>query len=312
MKYKKRRFVPGECMHIYQRAVKGFNIFYELEDYLVFFMIFSTVAKSYDVTVMQLCIMVNHVHLLLSSAKLDQVSAFIMHYTSVFAREYNNDIGRHGPLFHKSFGSAPKSGSKSIRSTIVYIGNNPVEKDMCVSADGYKWNFLSYMDRKKRGVRIPLRELSHPLRRAVKVVNGMHSRNAYVTYTQLRQLMSRLSETERDALADHIIMTYYPFDTEALFGFYDSYGDMLTAMRSTAGSEYEIKEMYFPEPDTVYAKMSEVLRTECADMIDGQVKKVLVAKPDDKFHVAQILRQKTRASVYQISRFLHMPIVRAK
>ena len=27
-------------MHIYQRSVEGFNIFYGIEDYLVFFMIF--------------------------------------------------------------------------------------------------------------------------------------------------------------------------------------------------------------------------------------------------------------------------------
>jgi len=36
MKYRKRKFVPGECMHIYQRAVKGFNIFYDMLDAIRF------------------------------------------------------------------------------------------------------------------------------------------------------------------------------------------------------------------------------------------------------------------------------------
>ena len=87
MKYKKRRFVPGECMHVYQRAVKGFNIFYDLEDYLVFYTIFATVARQYNVTLMELCIMIDHIHVLMSSRSLNEISRFVMHYTSMFVRD---------------------------------------------------------------------------------------------------------------------------------------------------------------------------------------------------------------------------------
>ena len=131
-------------MHVYQRAVKGFNIFYDLEDYLVFYTIFATVARQYNVTLMELCIMIDHIHVLMSSMSLDEISRFVMHYTSMFVREYNSEVGRKGPLFHKSFGSAPKRGSKTIRTTIVYIGNNPVEKNLCTSPELYFWNFLEF------------------------------------------------------------------------------------------------------------------------------------------------------------------------
>ena len=169
--YKKRKFIPGECMHIYQREVKGYNIFYDLEDFLVFYMIFSTTARHYGVKVMMMCIMPNHVHSLLSSDSLKNISNFIMRYTSLFVREYNRDLGRKGQLFHKSFGSAPKKGGKSIRSTIVYIGNNPVEKALSSVAEGYKWNFLSYIKRKIDGVRMPVRYVSERLRYVFKVVS---------------------------------------------------------------------------------------------------------------------------------------------
>ena len=133
--YKKRKFIPGECMHIYQREMKGYNIFYDIEDFLVFYMIFSSTARQYGIKVLLLCIMPNHVHILLSADNLKNISRFIMRYTSVFVKEYNNDLGRKGQLFHKSFGSAPKKGGKDIRSTIVYIGNNPVEKSLCSVAE---------------------------------------------------------------------------------------------------------------------------------------------------------------------------------
>ena len=114
-------------MHVYQRTVNGFNIFYEREDFLLFYTIFSIVAKQYALKVVELCLMIDHVHILLLSDSLEVISAFIRHYTSLFVKGYNVGVGRHGPLFHKSFGSAPKKGSKKIRSAIVYIGNNPVE-----------------------------------------------------------------------------------------------------------------------------------------------------------------------------------------
>ena len=51
-KYKKRKFIPGECLHIYQRTIGGVNVFYDREDFLVFFTVFSVISKLYSVTVL--------------------------------------------------------------------------------------------------------------------------------------------------------------------------------------------------------------------------------------------------------------------
>ena len=310
MKYKKRRFIPGECMHVYQREVKGYNIFYDREDFLVFYMIFSVLARLAGIKVQMLCLMPNHVHILLSADSMEVISRFIMHYTSVFVREYNDDVGRKGALFHKSFGSAPKKGGKAIRSTIVYIGNNPVEKDLSAAAEEYQWNFLKYISMKINGKRVPVRSLSLRLQKAFKIVDRVASRPAYFNYAQLRRLMRGLEPNEVELLTDHIIMTYFPFDVDSLLGFYDSYEDMLTAMRSTAGKEFDIKEQYYPETDTAYKAMSDTLEKDFGDVFAGQVRKVTVLPPGEKFRLAQHLRRCTSASIYQISRFLHLPVAR--
>ena len=111
-KYRKRRFVQGECMHVYQRSIDGVNVFYDDEDYIVFLSIVSVLKKVYNVVVLEVCIMRNHVHLLLAAERLEDISAFVRHYTSLFVTESNHDIGRRGPLFHKSFGSAPKKEAR--------------------------------------------------------------------------------------------------------------------------------------------------------------------------------------------------------
>ena len=304
MKYKKRRFIPGECMHIYQRAVNGYIIFYDLEDFLVFYTIFSTFARLYKVRILEMCIMTNHVHILISADDLDEVSRFVMRYTSVFVREYNDAIGRRGPLFHKSFGSAPKKGGKSIRSTIVYIGNNPVEKELSATAEGYRWTFFRYM--KQDGVAsISLRKMNYRLQKACKYVDMMRARSTYLNYAQLRKIMKGMTLEEKNILADHIIMAYFPFDVDALLSFYNSYEDMLIAMRSTSGKDYDIKETYLPEPDTIYHKMADVLRNN-GFCNDGNLLRTLTVAADaEKFRVAQLLRSHTGATVQQISRFLH-------
>lgn len=308
MKYKKRRFISGEGMHVYQRSVYGQMIFYDLEDFLVFYMIFSVYARLYDVRVLELCIMPNHTHVLLFSDAQEELSGFIRRYTSVFVREYNDDIGRKGALFHKSFGSAPKKGGKSIRSTIVYIGNNPVEKELTLTAEKYKWNFLAYIKRVLSGQTVPLRKLSHKLQKAFKYVNRAHEGSRYLTYEQLRRLMKDFDAYEREMLTDHIIMTYFPFDIEALMSFYPSYEDMIVAMHSTSGKEYDIKEMYTPEPDTVYRKMIKVLKDNGIVEADGQVRKITVLPADDKYKIAHLLKEKTGAHINQICGFLHLPL----
>ena len=123
-------------LHIYQRTLNGCNIFYDLEDYLVFYTVFASVSRKYDLKVTGLCLMVDHLHVLVQSDIESVVSRFVSHYTSVFVKLYNEEVGRKGELFEKSFGRAWKRGSKKVRTAIAYLLNNPVEKSVCRRVDG--------------------------------------------------------------------------------------------------------------------------------------------------------------------------------
>ena len=309
-KYKKRKFISGEFMHVYQRTVRGVNIFYDREDFLLFYTVFAVVAKLYDVAVVELCLMIDHVHILLSSHSLDDISAFVRHYTSLFVKEYNIGIGRHGQLFHKSFGSAPKKGSKKIRSAIVYVGNNPVEKSICKEAREYRWNFLAYIsDKHPFSVHKPLNRCSEKLRRAVREVRKSNEAGHYLSYAQLRRLMDGLQKEDKERLTDHIINIYWPFDDKTLLSFYEDSEEMFHAMRSTSGAEHDIRETYYSGSDIIYRDMLRVVRTQC-----GIIPARLVTRipSRQKLEVASVLRQTTLATPVQISKFLHMQIVRAE
>ena len=304
MAYRKRKFAPGECMHIYQRTIKGHNIFYDPEDFLVFYSIFSTIARQYNIMILELCMMTDHIHILISASSLSQISLFIQHYTSLFVREYNYSINRRGSLFHKSFGSAPKKGSKKIRSTIVYIGNNPVEKRLCRYAEEYKWNFLSHM--KDDGGSI-IYTMSRKLKTALKEIRGYRNCSKYLNFAQVRRMLKGLAPIERDMLIDSVIDIYSPFDRDALLSFYDSYEDMLHAMRSSSGSEYDIKEKFNPGSDRIYEDMASEVRRLYPGI---PVRKVTTMTVEQKIETGRVLQRNTGASIHQIAKFLHLELKR--
>ena len=302
MAYRKRKFAPGECMHIYQRTIKGYNIFYDLEDFLVFYSIFSTVAREYDIVILELCLMVDHIHILISASSLRQISLFIQHYTSLFVREYNYSINRHGSLFHKSFGSAPKKGSKKIRSTIVYIGNNPVEKKLCRYGEEYRWNFLSYMQEESRCIKDTM---SKKLKAALKEIKQCRANAQHLNFGQIRRMLKGLTSAEQNILTDYVIRMYFPFGKDALLSFYDSYEDMIHAMRSSSGSEYDIKENFNSGTDRIYEEMTKEVKMLYPGI---PVREVTVMDIDKKIEIGLTLKRNTDASIYQIAKFLHIEL----
>lgn len=141
----RRKFYEGVVNHVYQRTVDWVNIFYCHEDFLVFYTIFAVCVKSSNVSVLELCLMYDHIHFLIQTETMMELSAFVDRFTAWFVHEYNNSIGRSGKLFHKNFGSAPKSKEKAVRTAINYVGNNPVEKGLhgkAVNIDGTSWLIL--------------------------------------------------------------------------------------------------------------------------------------------------------------------------
>jgi len=301
-KKRRRRFIPEECNHVYQKTSDDVILFYDREDYLVCYMILSVIAKKHKIVLLEMCFMIDHIHLLLEAETREVMADFVRDYSSVFAHEYNVAVGRSGKVFHKSYGNAPKKGDKKMRSTIVYIGNNPVEKKLCKKAEEYRWNFLKYMV-DKNPFSLKTGKCSRALLRLIRQVKEAASSGIYLNYTRIRSMMSKVSEDEQEVLADYIINVYYPFDDERVLAYYESWRQMTEAMHSTAGSEYDIKERFCQGSDQVYVDMIKLVKEELGIV---PVRSVTALPVEQKERLAVILHEKCRASYYQICRFLQI------
>lgn len=300
---RRRKFVNGEVNHTYQRTVSGFNIFYEVEDYLVYYTIFSVLAIKYGIVVYGLCLMIDHIHSLISAADRKSFCSFIRHVCLLFVKEYNKEHGRSGPLFQEGFGSAPKIGLKRLRTAIAYLFNNPVERFLCSKAQEYRWNFLPYAQCKNPySEPIRLRLASRALRRAIKEVDGTRERGQHITYTMIRRLFSTLDKKEKNQLTDYIIARYSVIRYDLLTACYGGLGNMILAINSNTGSEYDINETICGRSDTEFRELHQYVHANGFKNAGD----VISLDENLKLHLLANMQKHTSASVYQIRKFLHL------
>ncbi|MBQ6687942.1 MAG: transposase [Bacteroidales bacterium] len=300
---KKRKYFPGEVIHVYQRAVNGHNLFYSLEDRLVFLTAFYHFSRKWNVKVLGLCLMIDHLHVLLISDSRKTISSFVNAYSSIYAKLFNASCGLKGQLFAKSFGSAPKVGAKKTRTAISYLFNNPVEKNMCLKAEDYRWNLLAY-GRSEHPFSSPIHKKTKNLSYAMREVRSYHERDQYLTYNVLRRILKKLDDTEVERLSDYIISLYNPIDYDALFKYYESYGSMLIAINSNVGSEYDIREEYNPYSDNIYEQMSALVKKK----MNVVGKNLLSLSIDEKIKVAAFIKQHLNVTNRQLCKYLHLII----
>ena len=302
----KRKFIKEQMNHTYQRSVSGFNIFYEVEDYLVYYTIFSVMSRRYGMVVYGLCLMIDHIHTLTSTSSCKIFSKFMSNVAIQFVKEYNRYHNRVGPLFSECFGSAPKAGLKLLRTAIAYLFNNPVERLLCKRAQEYRWNFLAYAASDNPfSDPLVLKKASRRLRRALKEVDGTLKRNEYMTYVQLKRMFVGMDAREKNQLIDYIIVRYNIIRYDDLTTkCYDGYENMLMAINSNAGSEYEVQELRYGRSDAEYRYLYKYVH-EKGFKDAGEV----VSLPaDSKFKLMVDMMNETSVSKLQICKFLHLKV----
>ena len=299
-----RKLPPDTYQHICQQTIGRCIIFYSREDRLVYYTIFSVMARNYKVSVLALALMFDHLHYLIKVMMRETYAKFVGVTTSTFVMAYNRDSGRKGALFRKAYSNSPKRRDKDVRTCIAYDYNNSVEKKLFSRAEQDRWNLLAYIDDSHPFSKpIDRKTASRKLLRSMDAANRFHKRNEFLDYPVVRKLFDGLVNTECEQLLDFIISLYLPIDREKLLGYYKSYKDMVIAINSNTGSEYNLDEVYDPESHQCFVQMLEITRkSSFAD----DPRSIIVASDAKKWQIAEALMNRTDATLGQVKRFLHL------
>lgn len=304
---KDRLFFPDVPHHCYQRTVDHGVLFYTDADYLMFFTLFCTMATRHQVRVLKLVQMPDHFHHNTLAHTRRQFSGFARDFSAFLTREYNQAYGRSGPLLETPFSSAPKRGDKTIRTNLVYLDNNPVERKLVSKAEDYRWNYLAYgVSDHPFSEKIVLRKASMPLRRALKRVTYLHENKQYLSIRVLQEMFGALSnEQGKEQLTDFIITTYSVIEHKMAQRYFNGYEQELVAAHANTGSEYDINEVFIGKSDAWYAGMTNILIKEGCVL---DIHEILTMPVEEKQRLFDLLWRKTGTPWKQIAAFLHLPV----
>lgn len=302
---KTRKVYPGEVHHVCQQTVGGVLVFYTINDYLVFFTIFCTVARRYGIKVLSLCPMVDHIHNVVVVDRDLQLASFVQLYTRLFAREWNESRGRKGSLFKHRYMSSVKLGNKQVKTTVNYSYNNPVERKLVERAEDYRWNFLRYA-RNAHPYSVPVNEenKSNLFRGILREMRTTYEGGGHLCYQQLERWGRRMDQNAMQQIADYAISLWNVIDYGEVISYYGDYDAMLHSMHDNTGSDYEIREDRNLYSDAVYADCSRILLKE------GWVKDLFqlpLLPIEKKKQMAHLLLNRTTARSRQIEKYLHLP-----
>ena len=306
MKSRKRSFQKNVLNHCYQRTADGGVFFYSNLDYLVWFTIVCTTSRKRKVRILAMCPMPDHTHFSIEAASSTELSAFMRDYSSLFALEHNKVCHWKGPLFETPFGSAPKYSDKKVRTNLIYVWNNPPERKLARKAEEYRWTFLAYaVSDHPFSRKLVIRDSRWPVQKAVKEVKTQFKAGKHLSYAMLKRLYGPLTTEEKQQLTDYIISTFNVIDYKEAISYFGRYQDLLLAVHSTTGSEYDIKETFVGKTDKDYSAMVQILMRErpLRDIHD-----ILALSNEEKYELFLLLRRHSYATCEQIAKFLHLPV----
>lgn len=300
----KRRFIKNVCNHVYQNTIGGAVLFYSELDYLSFFTRFCVCARKYDVSVVGLTLMFDHIHHNTKAFYPSELSDFVKDYTCHYSREQNELCHRKGALFNSTFGSAPKKDDKSVRTNLVYMGNNPVERCLCKKAEQYKWNFLAYAKCDYPfSEPIQYNKASRPMKKAIRIVRSFLKKQRPLNYHTLKKLFSPLRGPERAQLTDYIISQYNVIDYDEAIRYFGNYERMIESMHVNTGSEYDIKETFVGTSDICYPKMIQWVEQ---NLSVKDVHDIFLMDNKERKDLFYRLQKETGASGRQVAKFLRL------
>lgn len=297
----KLKYSQSDVLHIYQRSVDKGVIFYTLEDRLVYYTVSACKAKKYGVKVSAAAIMFTHIHQSIQVSSLEVVQKYLHDSDTAFSKMYNNRYHRKGRFFQNRPGVSRKSSAKAIRSNLIYVFNNHVEKGLCQRAEHERWCFLPYsVSENPFSEPLCRKRCGKELRKFLNLVDRRLKKYQNLTYRDLDKILPRLRTQEKAQFVDYIVWKYAWVDFSLSLSMFGSLNALLVAAASTSGGEYDIQEEFSKESDVAY--MNLINYAERA----GFINKVYSTQFSNLTDMAYEIRKRTGASMSQLRKFFHI------
>lgn len=302
-----RRYRSNTWLHICQRTKDEGILFYNRIDALIIFTIICAKAVKYKITIVAVCIMLNHFHLEVRAMNGKLISSFMNSVTSVYARASNKHYGQKGCVFKKPFRSVPKYSDKKAKECFIYIGNNPKEKKAVRNCEDYRWNFLKYFETDHPfSEPFDSNECSLELIALMSKAKSLHCEGLWIPFSFFDDKYYALAEKEKDQLMDYIINLYNVIDKQIIRNAYNSYSDICTTINTVSGAEYGMSDDRSEEDYRHYFAMNQICESQGHNL---KQERPAMFDVKEKSRLSTFFRKEAGATQYEIDKYYHqLPI----
>ena len=140
MPRKPRFFLPNVPVHIVIRGNSRKAIFAEADDYHAYLGWLKEGAETYDCQIHAYVLMTNHVHLLVSAKKPQDLSKLPQPVGRKYVPYFNHKYGCSGTLWEGRFKVRSIDSERYLLTCYRYIELNPVRANMVEKPDEYRWS----------------------------------------------------------------------------------------------------------------------------------------------------------------------------
>ena len=135
-----RTYLPGYPYHIVQRGNNREVCFIEPENYQYYLLLWQELAKRYGVSVHAYCLMINHIHFLVTPWRESAISNTMKVVGSRYAQYINLLYKRTGTLWEGRHRSSLVQSERYLLTCYRYIELNPVRARMVDHPEEYRWS----------------------------------------------------------------------------------------------------------------------------------------------------------------------------
>lgn len=135
-----RNIINTEFLHIMVQGINKEFIFRDSIEKDKYLTILLKNIKEFNLQIISYCLMDNHVHLLVFTKDIYQVSKFMQKVNTKYAIYYNSIHNRCGYVFRNRYRCEQIYTISHLCACINYIHNNPVKAKMCDNKEDYKYS----------------------------------------------------------------------------------------------------------------------------------------------------------------------------
>jgi putative transposase len=153
-KSRSQRIIPNQPNHLIVRGNNRRRLFSYMRERMTYLRLLGRALEEYRCQLHAMCLMLNHVHLLLTPATVEGASRLAKRVNQRYAQIRNQERGGSGKLFEQSFESVPIEDDAHLAHAVMYIDANP-HRAGCRDAWTYDWSTYALHAGDPGAARIP-------------------------------------------------------------------------------------------------------------------------------------------------------------